>query len=68
MFKRHLLSAISTLMCDHGRWFSSRVVLGTVHTRVEVCRMDLEMNRLVERPWLQLMCCAICLLRGCNLR
>ena len=41
---------------------------GTVHTRVEVCRMDLEMSGLVEQPWLQLMCCAICLPRGRNFR
>jgi len=41
---------------------------GTVHTGVEVRRMNSEMSGLVERPWLQLMCCAICLLRGCNFR
>ena len=41
---------------------------GTVHTRVEVCRMDLEMSGLVEQPWLQLMCCTICLPRGRNFR
>ena len=43
-------------------------VLGAVHTGVEVHRMYLEMSRLVERPWLQLMCCAICLLRGRNFK
>ena len=43
-------------------------MLGAVHTGVEVCRMDLEMSGLVEQPWLQLMCCAICLPRGCNFR
>ena len=43
-------------------------VSGMVHTRVEVCRMDLEMSRLVEWPWLQLMCCAVCLLHSCNFR
>jgi len=41
---------------------------GTVHTRVEVYRTDLEMCRLVERPWLQLMYCAICLPYGYNFR
>ena len=41
---------------------------GVVHTGVEVCRMDSEMSGLVERPWLQLMCCAVCLPRGCNFR
>ena len=41
---------------------------GAVHTRVEVRRMDSEMSGLVERPWLQLMCCAICLPHGCNFR
>jgi len=30
--------------------------------------MDSEMSRLVERPWLQLMCCAVCLPRGHNFR
>ena len=39
---------------------------GAVHTGVEVCRMDSEMSRLVEQPWLQLMCCAVCLPRGRN--
>ena len=32
---------------------------GAVHTGVEVYRMDSEMSRLVEQPWLQLMCCTI---------
>ena len=41
---------------------------GAVHTGVEVHRMDLEMSGLVERPWLQLMCCAVCLPRGRNFR
>jgi len=35
---------------------------------VKVCKMDLEMCRLVEQPWLHLMCCATCLLYGCNFR
>ena len=30
------------------------LVSGVVHTGMEVCRMYLEMSRLVERPWLQL--------------
>ena len=37
------------------------VMLGTVHTGVEVCGMDSEMSRLVEWPWLQLIYCAVCL-------
>ena len=41
---------------------------GTVHTRVEVHRMDSEMSRLVEQPWLQLICCTVCLPYGCNFR
>ena len=41
---------------------------GMVHTGVEVYRMDSEMSGLVERPWLQLMCCAICLPCGRNFR
>ena len=43
-------------------------VSDVVHTRVKVCRMDSEMSGLVERPWLQLMCCTICLLCSCNFR
>ena len=43
-------------------------MLGTVHTGVEVHRMDSEMSGLVERPWLQLMCCAVCLPHGYNFR
>ena len=39
-----------------------------VYTGVEVRRMDSEMSGLVERSWLQLICCAICLLCGCNFR
>ena len=27
-----------------------------------------QMSGLVERPWLQLMCCAVCLPHGCNFR
>ena len=46
---------------------SSRL-LGVVHTGVEVHRMDSEMSGLVKQPWLQLMCCAVCLLRGRNFR
>ena len=30
--------------------------------------MDSEMSGLVEQPWLQLMCCAVCLLRGRSFR
>ena len=41
---------------------------GVVHTGVEVCRMDLEMSRLVKWPWLQLMCCAVCLPHSHNFR
>ena len=41
---------------------------GVVHTGVEVCRIDSEMSGLVEWPWLQLMCCAVCLPYGCNFR
>ena len=41
---------------------------GAIHTGVEVCRMDSEMSGLVEWPWLQLMCCAVCLPRGRNFR
>ena len=41
---------------------------GAVHTGVEVHRIDSEMSGLVERPWLQLMCCAVCLPRGRNFR
>ena len=42
------------------------ILSGTVHTWVEVRSMVSEMSRLVEQPWLQLMCCAVCLPRGRN--
>ena len=41
---------------------------GGVHTKVEVHKMDSEMSRLAEQPWLQLMCCAVCLLCGHNFK
>jgi len=44
------------------------IMSGAVHTRVEVRKMDSEMSRLIERPWLQLMYCAVCLLCGHNFR
>ena len=49
-------------------WTYAGVVSGMVHTGVEVHRMDSEMSGLMERPWLQLMCCTICLPHGCNFR
>jgi len=45
-----------------------RYMSDAVHTGVEVRRIDSEMSRLVEWPWLQLMCCAVCLPRGRNFR
>ena len=44
------------------------IMLGIVHTGVEVCKMDLEMSRLVEWPWLQLMCCTAYLSYSHNFR
>ena len=44
------------------------VMSGVVHTEVEVRRMDSEMSRLVEQPWLQLMCYTICLPHSHNFR
>ena len=49
-------------------FFHISYLSGAVHTGVEVRRMDSEMSGLVERPWLQLMCCAVCLPRGRNFR
>ena len=46
----------------------ANLLSGTVHTGVEVCRIDLELSRLVEWPWLQLIYYAICLPHGCNFR
>ena len=71
--------AIWTLKCEvewiadgttrsDSRLGSLIILSGAVHTRVEVHRIDSEMSGLVEQPWLQLMCCAICLPRGCNFR
>ena len=44
------------------------ILLGTVHTGVEIHRKNLEMNGLVEQPWPQLICCTVCLPCGCNFR
>jgi len=52
-----------SLVVEHSKTeifhFNRSQVSGMVHTGVEVCRMDSEMSGLVERPWLQLMCCAV---------
>ena len=56
------------LLRSDSRLGSLIILSGTVHTGVEVCRMYLEMSGLVKQPWLQLMCCAVCLLRGRNFR
>ena len=48
--------------------FNDTILSGAVHTGVEVHRIDSEWSRLVEQPWLQLMCCTICLLHGHNFR
>ena len=53
---------------EHQQAFDELKVSDMVHIGVEVCKMDLEMSRLVEQPWLQLMCCTICLLYGRNFR
>ena len=44
------------------------ILSGTVHTRVEVHRNDLEIGGLVEWSWLQIMCYTVCLLHGHNFR
>jgi len=69
------VSADWCVAVEHWRLSSIRVIFvdyqtmsGAVHTGVEVRRMDSEMSGLVERPWLQLMCCAVCLPRGRNFR
>ena len=60
----HLMANSSTsVLVTNAAWLS-----GAVHTGVEVCRMDLEMSGLVEWPWLQLMCCTVCLPCGRNFR
>jgi len=62
-------------LANYYHWFiqgfvsiARPLLSGAVYTGVEVCRMDSELSRLVERPWLQLMCCTVCLLHGCNFR
>ena len=56
------------LLRSDSRLGSLIILLGTVHTEVEVRRVDSEMSRLMEWPWLQFMCCAICLLCSHNFR
>ena len=55
-------------LCPFWKNQFNRESSGVVHTGVEVCRIDSEMSGLVKQPWLQLMCCAICLLYGHNFR
>ena len=64
------LKSIMSSMTIGSNWLVQlwTVVSGAVHTGVEVRRMDSEMSGLVEWPWLQLMCCAICLPRSRNFR
>jgi len=59
-----VLKAMTLLFTIPHSWNLS----GTVYTRVEVRKMDSEMSGLVEQPWLQLMCCAVCLPHGRNFR
>jgi len=56
------------LLRSNSRLGSLIILSGAVYTSMKVCRMDLEMSELVEQPWLQLMCCTICLPYGCNFR
>jgi len=56
------------IYCIYADSSHLRLLSGTVHTGMEVRRIDSEMSRLVERPWLQLMCCAVCLPHGHNFR
>ena len=62
-----LLGIYVTLLSFYT-WLFSFLMSGIVYTGVKVCRIDSEMSRLVERPWLQLMYCAVYLLRGRNFR
>ena len=65
LFKRKLIACCLERLAT-CRW--SQPMSGVVHTGVEVHRMDSEMSGLVEWPWLQLMCCAICLSYSRNFR
>jgi len=67
-FKCEVDGLQTKLLRSDSRLGSLIILSGMVHTGVEVRRMDLEMSRLVEQPWLQLMCCAICLPHGRNFR
>ena len=59
-------------VCDSfqiiGLYFVYCILSGMVHTGVEACRMDSELSELVEWPWLQLICCTVCLPHGRNFR
>ena len=56
------------LLRSNSRLGSLIILSGTVHTGVKVHEMNSDLCRLLEQSWLQLMCCAICLLHGCNFR
>ena len=52
-----------------GSRLGSLIILSDmVYTGVGVYRIDLEISRLVEQPWLQLICCTIYLPHGHNFR
>ena len=56
------------LLRSNSRLMSLIILSSMVHTRVEVHRMVLEIDGLVEQPWLQLIYCAVYLLYGHNFR
>ena len=61
-------SSVAIIASDVSIKNNVAMLSGMVHTGVEVHRMDSKMSGLVERPWLQLMCCTVCLPRGRNFR
>ena len=59
---------VSSTSTSRNQWEHTGNMSGAVHTGVEVRRMNSEVSGLVEWPWLQLMCCTVCLLCGRNFR
>ena len=68
---RIIVSRWLKILMETSRTFTRKdksLLSGMVHIRMEVHKMDSEMSRLVEQPWLQLMCCAVCLPCGHNFK
>jgi len=56
------------LLKSDSRLGSLIILSGVVHPKMKVYRMNSEMSKLVEQPWIQLMYYTVCLPRDYNFR